>query len=141
MGYATHRITYRPKELMADLKGLICPVSWQTINVDRGSLLSKLDALPSVAGYADRAMLPPIFEEAINEYERLREAPELWQRCCGKQVLADVAKQLRFSNASPIERRLQKAWSENRETEPDAITALRAHLLEERKTQAPAATA
>lgn len=76
----------------------------------------------SAAGKCDAAIkiaFSGTLNEAIAEYRTVREKPELWRVCMGKETMHLLAKPLGIASADALERAVVTAWTRNPALRPD----------------------
>lgn len=111
----------------ARAKDLAKTLSWETINADRGVVLSKIAA---ASGYdaANQKKLVQLLGVAANAYERRRTEADLWKHCEGKQVLNSVARDTGLSGAPALIAALHALWDRDVAAIPAELINMRAFI-------------
>lgn len=64
----------------------------------------------------------------VNEYRTLRDGPDVWLHCLGKQSLSRVARAVGLSGATSLEHHVVQLWADGVVARPGALIALREYV-------------
>jgi predicted ATPase len=101
---------------------------WNAIAADPKSFINEITMRQALPNPNDQKRCSKALEAAIEEYRGLREKPDLWKWCMGKQSLGIVAKTLGFSGADFLEKNMVQLWQSGEVETPSEVLALRKYI-------------
>ncbi len=114
-----------PTPLVRELAG---GLKWDTVADDKERAVRDIVSRygPLEAGVESK-LINSLLRSA-DVYEKLRESPDLWKTCLGKQVLNSIPRALGLNSADSLERHVFQLWTDKAVALPAEALELLAYL-------------
>lgn len=124
--FSTSNARELPK-INANGKEKIKKLNWQDFDTKYDATIQ---GILELSGYndANQAKLRNILKIAVKSYAKTREAPELWQKCEGKEILNEIAIDAGFKGASALQQAVFVTWTQNTVEIPPELVKLRKYV-------------